>query len=157
MKLYLAEKWQCLAIFWLQYWNSSPVMEFYKVAGCCSLKLWSCLTFSSKYHPINMSLKQTMFVQTKKANFVISADWLTFKQAKDINRSWSLASSKLRRFFGVWPHFCTDWCFVTFSSVCGGCGESRVADNISLVTFDQTLHALLLHRFLFSNVMIVLL
>ena len=40
--------------------------------------------------------------------------------------------------FPVWPHFCTNWCFVTFSTVCG---ERRVANNITLVTFDQTSQA----------------
>ena len=43
----------------------------------------------------------------------------------------------------VWPHFCTDWCFVTFSAVCGGCGERLVTNNITLLTFDQTCQALL--------------
>ena len=120
--------WPGLAIFSSKYWNSSPVMELYKrLTVHCSMTLYSFKIVCS--HP-DVFETNDFGLDKKNANFVISADWLTEagQRYQYSLITWSapirlLLGPKLLCFFAVWPNFCTTWCFVTFSSLCGCCGQ----------------------------------
>ena len=120
--------WPGLAIFSSKYWNSSPVMKLYKrLLGHCSLifYVFKIVCFHSDVFETN-----DFELDKKNANFVISADWLTEagQRYQYSLITWGapiglFLGPKLLCFFAVWPNFCTTWCFVTFSSLCGCCGQ----------------------------------